>query len=154
MKAGKVKGLDPAAPLRANAARIIRVRLEEMLAFGEAASEPEAAVSQHEMRIAAKRLRYVLEITEGCFGREASGARIGARDLQSVLGNIHDCDVMAPRVREQIGKLPGGEARGGLDLLAAHLETQRALLHGQFLELWRGQRDAGVWSGLERAMRK
>ena len=50
------------------------------------------------MRIAAKRLRYVLEITESCFGEEAVAARRAVKDLQSVLGDIHDCDVMLPRV--------------------------------------------------------
>ena len=50
------------------------------------------------MRIAAKRLRYVLEITESCFGAEADAARRAVKDLQGVLGDIHDCDVMLPRV--------------------------------------------------------
>ena len=49
------------------------------------------------MRIAAKRLRYVLEIVGPCFGPEADAARDAARRLQSVLGEIHDCDVMLPR---------------------------------------------------------
>ena len=50
------------------------------------------------MRIAAKRLRYVLEITESCFGEEAVAARRAAKELQTILGDIHDCDVMLPRV--------------------------------------------------------
>ena len=104
------------------------------------------------MRIAAKRLRYVLEITERCFGPEAEAARRAARELQAVLGDIHDCDVMAPRVTEQIANLPGGRRRC-LDLVAADIETRRALLHERFLELWRGQQAAGVWSELERAVR-
>ena len=51
------------------------------------------------MRIAAKRLRYVLEITETCFGAEAFAARRAVKELQSVLGDIHDCDVMLPGSR-------------------------------------------------------
>ncbi len=179
MKAGKVKGLDPARSLRSNAARIIRARLDEMLSFGEAASVPGAAVAQHDMRKAAKRLRYVLEITEGCFGQEAKRARVAARDLQSVLGDIHDCDVMAPRVQEQIDQLRAGDAhailaraddepdldpalvRGapnrtayqGLGLLSVHLEARRALLYERFAKLLRSQHSAGIWSDLERALR-
>ena len=153
MKAGKVKGLDPTSSLRANGARIVRTRLGEMLSFGDAACEPGAATAQHDLRIAAKRLRYVLEITERCFGREADVARRAARDLQSVLGDIHDCDVMAPRVTEQIATLPGGADPGCLDLVATDIETRRALLHERFLELWRAQQAAGVWSKLERAVR-
>ena len=154
MKAGKVKGLDATAPLRKNAARIIRTRLEEMLSFGEAASEPDAAAEQHNLRIAAKRLRYVLEFTGGCFGRQAARARRGAKELQAVLGDIHDCDVMAPRVQEQISKLDGGPGSDGLAVLAARIREDRAELHRQFAELWRSQHEEGVWSELERAARK
>ena len=46
-----------------------------MLSFGDAASEPDAAAVQHDLRIAAKRLRYVLEFTGACFGPEADRAR-------------------------------------------------------------------------------
>ena len=94
-----------------------------MLSFADAASEPGAGAAQHDMRIAAKRLRYVLEITEGCFGPEARRGRRGARDLQSVLGDIHDCDVMAPRVAEQIERAAGEGAGDGLELLANQIDA-------------------------------
>ncbi len=152
MKAGKVKGLDPTGPLRANAARIIETRLEEMLCFADTASEPAEGTAQHDMRIAAKRLRYVLEITEGCFGAEARRARKAARDLQGVLGDIHDCDVMAPRVAEQIERAGGEDAGDGLELLANHIDGRRALLFVKFLELLHDQQSAGIWSELRRAV--
>jgi CHAD domain-containing protein len=154
VKAGKVKGLDPGSSLRSNAARIVRTRLEEMLSFGDAASEPGAGAAQHNLRIAAKRLRYVLEFTGDCFGPEADRARRGARDLQSVLGDIHDCDVMAPRVAEQVSKLDGGPGSDGLAVLATRIRDDRADLHRQFVTLWRGQRANGVWTDLERAAQK
>ena len=78
MKARKVKGLEPAEPLRPNAARIVATRLDELRALAAEALEPGAETAQHDMRIAAKRLRYVLEITGGCFGPEADAARRGA----------------------------------------------------------------------------
>ncbi len=54
----------------------------------------------HDMRIAAKRLRYVLEADR----RRASAptpppAAKRAKELQDLLGEIHDCDEMLPRVR-------------------------------------------------------
>lgn len=124
MKPREVEGLDPAAPLRPNAARIVRTRLDEMLSLAPAALEPSAATVQHDLRIAAKRLRYVLEITEPCFGPEAKAARDAAKRLQSVLGEIHDCDVMLPRA-------------WGIESLRALLRTRRELLYRQFSELWR-----------------
>ena len=77
VKARPVKGLDPTEPLRPNAARIVRTRLDELRTLAAEALEPGAETAQHDMRIAAKRLRYVLEITGACFGPEAEAARVG-----------------------------------------------------------------------------
>lgn len=136
MKARPVEGLDPAAPLRPNAARIVRTRLEELRELAGPALDPAAATAQHDLRIAAKRLRYVLEITETCFGPEAKAARRAAKDLQGVLGEIHDCDVMLPRA-------------WGIESLRDLLRTRRELLHRRFRELWREHDMGGTWTALE-----
>jgi len=136
VKARKVKGLDPAKSLRRNSARIIRSRLEELHLFAAEALDPSAAADQHGMRIAAKRLRYVLEIVEICFGPEARAARRAAKELQGVLGEIHDCDVMLPRAE-------------GIESLQALLRTRRELLHRRFVDLWRAEESKGTWADLE-----
>jgi CHAD domain-containing protein len=123
LKARKVEGLDPAAPLRPNAGRIVRTRLEELCSLAPAALEPLASTAQHDLRIAAKRLRYVLEITGACFGAEAKAVRDAAKRLQGVLGDIHDCDVMLAR----------GE---GIESFCTLLRTRRELLFRQFSDLW------------------
>jgi CHAD domain-containing protein len=138
VKPRAVEGLDPAAPLRPNAARIVRTRLDELLSFAPGALEPAAAEAQHDMRIAAKRLRYVLEITGSCFGSEAKAARDAAKRLQGVLGEIHDCDVMLPRAE-------------GIESLCVLLRTRRELLYRQFTELWRAETKKGTWAALERS---
>lgn len=139
MKARKVEGLDPGKALRPNAARIVRIRIDELLSLGPPALEPTAATAQHDLRIAAKRLRYVLEIVGPCFGPEAKIARDAAKRLQGVLGEIHDCDVMLPRA-EGIGSLQ--------DLL----RTRRELLFRQFCDLWQAEQEKGTWTGLELAL--
>jgi CHAD domain-containing protein len=123
VKARAVEGLDRSAPLRPNAARIVRTRLDELLTLVPAALEPPAATAQHDLRIAAKRLRYVLEITGPCFGPEAEAARDAAKRLQGVLGEIHDCDVMLARA-------------WGIEYLRTLLRTRRELLFRQFTGLW------------------
>jgi CHAD domain-containing protein len=140
MKARPVEGLDPAAPLRPNAARIVRTRLDELHGFAEKALEPGAATAQHEMRIAAKRLRYVLEVVAGCFGSEAAQARDAAKALQGVLGEIHDCDTMLPHA-------------AGLESLEMLLRTRRELHFRRFRELWQAQAQSGVWSALRETCR-
>jgi CHAD domain-containing protein len=139
VKARPIDGLDPGAPLRANARLIVRVRLEELRSLAEEATEPGAVESQHDMRIAAKRLRYVLEITEDCFGEPAVEARGAAKRLQQVLGDLHDCDVMLPRV-------------AGQDPVESLLRRRRELLFGRFQDLWRHETSSGTWAALERLL--
>ena len=136
MKPREVKGLDPAAPLRPNAERIVLTRLDELRTLATPALEPAASQAQHDLRIAAKRLRYVLEIAGPCFGPEAKVARDAAKQLQSVLGEIHDCDVMLPQV-------------WGIESLRELLRSRRELLFRQF---WRGHVDKGTWVALQRSL--
>ena len=156
MKARKVKNLDPEGPLAENAARIVRVRTDELRSFAPKALDPENSADQHDMRIAAKRLRYVLEATELCFGKPAATARRSARDLQSLLGELHDCDVMLPRVERHLAELreQDGEQDGGLETLIVSLEARRRLLFEGFTELWAEQERAGTWDTLDRAAAK
>ncbi len=177
MKARPVKKLDPSHSLGENSARIIRVRLDEMFDLAPRALDGKTK-AQHDMRIAAKRLRYMLEVTGFCFGRPADTARRRARDLQDILGEIHDCDVMLPRVREHLRQLqksdaatvrerasmapdldprlaaqaPHRTAYRGLDVLAVYLEARRKLLSDRFVAFWARQEETGTWKRLERAV--
>ena len=72
MKARPVDDLDGAEPLAANVARILAVRIDELRSFVPAAFDPANVVALHDLRIAAKRLRYVLEVT-GRLLRRAAG---------------------------------------------------------------------------------
>lgn len=139
MKTRKVKGLDPAAPLAPNASRIVQTRLDELCFFVDTALAPDASDAQHDMRIAVKRLRYVLEIIGPCVGGVAEPARRAAKELQSVLGDLHDCDLMLPRV-EHIGSL------------AAALRDRRERHFHAFVELWQAEASKGTWAALERAV--
>jgi CHAD domain-containing protein len=135
VKARKVKGLKPQEPLRPNAARILATRLEELRELAERAVEPGAEEAQHDMRIAAKRVRYVLEVAEACFGQAGSEARMAAKELQGVLGDIHDCDVMMPKV-------------AGIASLETLLRTRRELLFARFCDLWGGKETQEALDGL------
>jgi hypothetical protein len=178
MRARRVKGLDPAASLADNAERIVRTRLDELYSLTPKALNPKRVKALHDMRIAAKRLRYVLEITSFCFGPYASTATKRAKELQDLLGEIHDCDELLPRVRAVQRELRDGavdgllelvadaddldpalgarvrhaDAYGGLEVLAVWLEARRTLLFERFLDRWKTLQRQAFRERLERAL--
>ncbi|HVP03114.1 MAG TPA: CHAD domain-containing protein [Solirubrobacteraceae bacterium] len=179
MKARKVKHLDPEGTLADNAERIVEVRLDELCWFGPYVADPANVAELHAMRIAAKRLRYILEATgDVCFGPYARVAAKRARELQDLLGEIHDCDVQLPRVRELAatlrdadteeverragdaddldpalaGRLPHADAWRGLTALEIYLRARRDLLFERFTTYWRGLERDGFRARLEYAV--
>ena len=151
MRARKVKELDPHGALADNAARIVRVRLDELCSFVPRVFDPAEVEGLHDMRIAAKRLRYVLEVTLPLFGPYARDAVGVVKELQELLGEIHDCDVQLPEVGEVLadvvradaGALRGGgapphaAAYAGLVGVMVDLRARRDRDFAAFLDRWR-----------------
>lgn len=144
MKARRVKGLRRRRRLDDAMERILRVRLDELCAFMPRVEDPAAVEALHDMRIAAKRLRYVLELTAFCFGPYATKAARCARELQDLLGEIHDADGLLDRLR--------ASQEPGLEPAIALLEARRAALHARFLVLWRNLQRSGFRARLEFAV--
>jgi hypothetical protein len=177
VKARKVKALEPDGPLADSAERIILVRLDELCGFMPRAADPDEVVALHDMRIAAKRLRYILEITGPCFGPYAKTATKLTKELQDLLGEIHDCDVQIPETvafAEQLQaadaaalhaaagtapdldpallkQAPHGREHAGIAALAVHLRARRLLLFDRFLEFWEDLERKGFRARLEYA---
>lgn len=110
MRARRVKRLDPRASVADNFERIVEVRLAELLAFMPRAADPNEVAALHDMRIAAKRLRYILEIAYPCFGPFAQDAVKRIKELQDLLGEIHDCDVQGEHLAQQVDALVSEDA--------------------------------------------
>jgi hypothetical protein len=166
MKARRVKGLDAAAPLGDNAERIVRTRLDELWSFMPRAADPAEVEALHDMRIAAKRLRYVLEVTHPVFGPFAAAAVDAVKDLQDLLGDIHDCDVQLPETAAVLAGAidadvaavadgqapPNAEIYAGLVGLGVSLRARRELLFTRFLRTWLGLERDGFRGRLEFAV--
>ena len=95
------------------------MRSAELHAFVPEALNEHAVTAMHDMRIAAKRLRYVLELIGFCLGDVGAEAQARARELQEVLGDIHDCDVMLERIAASHAREPAG-----FDALAARFAAR------------------------------
>jgi hypothetical protein len=175
MKARKVKGLDADMPLDRALRRIAETRLGELHSFAGAVHDPGAVRELHDMRIAAKRLRYVLEMAEPVLGEAAKHGAKRARKLQDLLGEIHDCDEHLPLVERHIARLRTEDAAAvqataprnaadldpegareaphrrhyaGLEALAAYLQAPRAVLYKRLGRDWARLEKAGFRESL------
>lgn len=90
--------------LRQRAAREIVIHLSSMLAFQQFARQPSAAVQLHQMRIAAKRLRYVMEIFNPVYRGRLKPYIKTVRSIQDALGEMHDCNVWLQSLPQIIEK--------------------------------------------------
>ncbi len=93
-KARPVVGLFAAAPLAENARAIIAVRADEMFGFAHAIGDPAHDDDLHNMRIAAKRLRYTLEMFRAVLGDDGPALIDVVKEVQERIGTIHDADVL------------------------------------------------------------
>ena len=151
MKARKVK-LDPDAPLGESLLTILSVRLDELYSFD--AGEP---ADLHDLRIAAKRVRYILEAAEPVFGEPAASGVKTMKQLQDLLGEIHDCDELLPLIAQHQDtlraedaaaarageQLPNRRKYRGLETLRAQTVAERDRLYARFSKKWaRLEKDA------------
>lgn len=74
------------------AATVILERLKELEKLSESLYRPFEVEALHDMRIAAKRLRYAMELFQQCWGRSLQTFAKNAARLQTALGDLHDCD--------------------------------------------------------------
>jgi len=98
VKAKKVKGIDCSESVVFNARKIIDVRLQEMLSFGVHVGDPTKIEEIHNLRIAAKRLRYTLEMFRFAFPKDLGELISEVKEVQEHIGNMRDADVMIERV--------------------------------------------------------
>jgi hypothetical protein len=178
VKARPIKDLEPEGTLADNAERIIRVRLDELTGFMPRAADPDEWVALHDMRIAAKRLRYVLEVTGHVLGPYAETATKHVKELQDLLGEIHDCDVQIPATAEAAERLLAADVAAlealagdaedldpkllrqaphlrdhtGVAALEAYLRARRRVLFARFLEKWDELERKGFRARLEYAI--
>ncbi len=113
-----VAGLDPDDRLRPNARRILAVRIDEVYGYDGLVADPANVRELHDMRIACKRLRYLLEIFGVAFGGELKRFSDEVASLQDILGDIHDCDVQIPMLEEHLAWLSEREAGAAQRLVA------------------------------------
>ena len=74
-------------------AEIILTRFAELRNLSKSLYHPLEPEPLHRMRIAAKRLRYAIELFAQCWGEQLTPFAQEISELQTSLGELHDCDV-------------------------------------------------------------
>ena len=109
-KAKPITGLDAHAPTGKNARIIAKVRLEEIFEWDKYVDNPYHVRELHNLRIAAKRLRYTLEIFEDVLPDACKPIVKELEQIQEELGSLHDSDVKIALLRLCLGSQDSGVA--------------------------------------------
>jgi hypothetical protein len=109
-KAKLLTNLDPNAPTGQNARCIARTRLEEVYSLAADVDKPYEVRGLHNVRIAAKRLRYTLEIFADALPSACQAIAHELAQVQDELGALHDSDVMIALLRLCMGGEDAGTA--------------------------------------------
>jgi CHAD domain-containing protein len=145
------------------ARRHMEQRLAGLLSCQGCLENPDDKAGHHEMRIAAKRLRYTLEICNLPFERRLSANIEIMKRIQSLLGRVHDCDVwlddlakFTEKEKKRTVKYFGserafGRLKPGIEYLAGHRHADREMSFERSRALWKEITEAGLLNNL-RAM--
>ena len=124
-KAKVIKNLQAEVPTGQNARVIVRERLEEMYSWDTYVDNPYNVRDLHNLRIAAKRLRYTLELFQETFPEEIVPLIKEIEQIQAELGSLHDSDVMIVLLRLCLGSKDGGSGYERMLTEAARLAEKR-----------------------------
>jgi CHAD domain-containing protein len=118
---------------------IILDRLKELEELSDGLFNPFEIETLHEMRIAAKRLRYALELFQQCWGNSITTYAKRAARIQSALGDVHDCDVWIKNFAKQISaarKDKQNEALAAIVWLLSHFVKLRTKHLREAFDRW------------------
>ena len=118
--------VDPAEPYRRAGARIVRVRARELFEQAEGVLDTRDIERVHDMRVASRRLRAVLEIFAPCFPQsEFKGVLRDVKQLADALGERRDPDVHIDALRA-FAKTQVAANRHGVQRMVEDLRARQA----------------------------
>ena len=144
-------GVTPDEPYALAGARIVRVRAAELAVLSEGVLDTADIERVHDMRVASRRLRAVLEIFAPCFPKSEFKAVLrDVKALADALGERRDPDVhidamvafarevtaaQRPGIERLVERLRERQAAGNVILAAALDAVEASDLHGRLLAL-------------------
>jgi CHAD domain-containing protein len=141
-------------------------RLAEVLPLQACLTDAQAKEEHHAMRIAAKRLRYTVEIARPVYNSQLDEVISAVKQVQTYLGDIHDCDVWVDHLQEYLRQerrrilAAFGHAalykrvKVGIKHLQQARRTQREKLFAELVQCWDQLHESGLWEDLVRTISK
>lgn len=135
-------------------------RFEEFLTHEDSLARPEDQASHHAMRIAAKRLRYTMEICRPAYERRLDAFLAAVKEVQSLLGEIHDCDVWIEQLQafldEERAKIiacyghdaPVMRLHAGLNFVRQERQRHRSELFQRLVDYWHDLERQKFWADM------
>ena len=154
----RLSGIPSLAALR------IGKRLSALLSYDPWVLHPEAVAEHHATRIAAKKLRYTMEIYGSVYRNSLKKPLARVKKIQEILGEIHDCDVWIDHItlillRERTllrsckgTKRPDTVTLASLKLLLRDREAERKRRYRQCVYYWQALARAKLWEELKKTL--
>jgi CHAD domain-containing protein len=149
-------GIAPVA-----ASRIAR-RLTKLLSYETWVHNPDAIAEHHAIRIAAKKLRYTMEVYGPLYRRGLKKPLSRVKKIQEILGDLHDCDVWIDTVMVMLVKerLTSQATTGRENMrvskvtrykhFLAEREKERKILYQRFVRFWDSLGRSRLWDELRK----
>ena len=116
-KAREIPGIDAEVPFREAAARAVETRTAELFDLSADVLDTDDIERVHDMRVATRRLRAVMEIFEPAFGRRAHARALAdVKELADALGERRDPDVAIDALGKVADALHPNDGPGILSL--------------------------------------
>jgi CHAD domain-containing protein len=130
-KAREIQGLNGRDEFRVAAANVVRVRAAEVFEHASGVLDVDDIERVHDMRVATRRLRAVLEIFAPCFPRKAHrGVLRDVKRLADALGERRDPDVQIASLERYAAEALEADRPGVEALLTVLRERQAAANRG------------------------
>jgi CHAD domain-containing protein len=146
------------------AEKTITKKLRNFLAYEDCIMHPDMVAELHKMRIAAKQLRYTMEVFAPIYTSKLKTPLQTLKKTQDYLGMIHDCDVWGQflpqfsekerqRTIDYYGNAgPFNFLHPGLEYFQQDRRKAREAYYEKFVNDWIGWKADDVWGDLARSI--
>ena len=136
---------------------LFQTQIDKVLTFDELIRNSQNVGSLHLLRIEVRRLRYTSEIFQQIFPNDLKEKVIRLRNLQDILGDVHDCDVWIEYLpqfieeeRRKIFKFFGNTTelfsiKPGILFFKSYKVNQRNKFYNDFIKIWDKLKEENFW---------